>query len=90
MMDSKTNQQQPDPPDLEQMIDLAWPDKRVQKLGPLQYQLLTGMLVTEQHPLNVPVLQGMLEQVEEYFPEEVIGSLPSLEPLLKAGSKPGE
>lgn len=89
-MASEIDQTQPDPPDLEQMIEQAWPDERLQKLGPQQEKLLKGMLVTEQHPLSVPVLQGMLEQVEEYFPEELIGSLPSLEPLLKASSKAGE
>ena len=74
----------------QQLIEIqwkAWPKARLEKLGPTQRKLLAGMFVTEKNNLTLPVVAGLLEEVEEYFPEEMIHSSKLLEPLIQIGSE---
>ncbi len=72
---------------LSEMLDKAWPKDRLEKLGPTQKKLLVGMFETEKNELTLPVVAGLLEEVEEYFPEEMIHSSKLLEPLIQIGSE---
>ena len=72
---------------LSEMLDKAWPKERLEKLGPTQKKLLVGMFETEKNELTLPVVAGLLEEVEEYFPEEMIHSSKLLEPLIQIGSE---
>ena len=74
----------------QQLIEIvakAWPKERLEKLGPTQKKLLAGMFYTEKNELTLPVVAGLLEEVEEYFPEEMIHSSKLLEPLIQIGSE---
>jgi hypothetical protein len=72
---------------LSEMLDKAWPKDRLEKLGPTQKKLLVGMFETEKNELTLPVVAGLLEEVEEYFPEEMIHSSKLLDPLIQIGSE---
>ena len=72
---------------LSEMLDKAWPKDRLEKLGPTQKKLLVGMFETEKNELTLPVVAGLLEEVEEYFPEEMIYSSKLLDPLIQIGSE---
>ena len=72
---------------LSEMLDKAWPKERLEKLGPTQKKLLVGMFETEKNELTLPVVAGLLEEVEEYFPEEMIHSSKLLDPLIQIGSE---
>ena len=55
----------------------AWSNSELQNLGPLQKQLLERFvgqdsLDDESKPLSVGQLKAILEQVKEYFPEDLI------------------
>ena len=69
------------------MLDKAWPKERLEKLGPTQKKLLVGMFDTEKNELRLPIVAGLLEEVEEYFPEEMIHSSKLLDPLIQIGSE---
>jgi hypothetical protein len=45
------------------------------------------MFKTEKNELTLPVVAGLLEEVEEYFPEEMIHSSKLLDPLIQIGSE---
>ena len=45
------------------------------------------MFNTEKNELTLPVVAGLLEEVEEYFPEEMIYSSKLLDPLIHIGSE---
>jgi len=67
--------------DLEKRMDAAWPDERIQALGETQAKRLSTWVerdrVTKgEEYLTVPVLQGLLEMLETYYPEESSRSLP--------------
>ena len=85
MKDSTIIKFPPLPKDLKERMREAFPTERIQKLGPNQRKLLKAKLNTSQTELTVPVLQGMLEDIEDQFPEVVIPLLPSLQALLKHG-----
>jgi hypothetical protein len=73
----------------EQILSLmreAWPVNRFNALGPKQKALLKANVMLAKHPLTVPSLEGMLEMVEEYFPEILINSEGSLKQHLQIGS----
>ena len=58
-------------------LDSAWPNERLRALGPLQTKLLhkfVGQSVTEYKKMSPPeeVLAGLLQDVEESYPEELI------------------
>ena len=58
-------------------MGLAWPQERLRKLGPLQAKLLakfSGQKVAEYKGMSPPeaVLAGLLQDVEESYPEELI------------------
>lgn len=72
---------------LSEMLDKAWPKDRLEKLGPTQKKLLVGMFETEKNELTLPIVAGLLEEVEEYFPEEMIHSSKLLDPLIQIGSE---
>ncbi|MAB75178.1 MAG: hypothetical protein CMO47_01785 [Verrucomicrobiales bacterium] len=72
---------------LSEMLDKAWPKERLEKLGPTQKKLLVGMFETEKNELTLPIVAGLLEEVEEYFPEEMIHSSKLLDPLIQIGSE---
>ena len=73
---------QPSPEsDLAQRMDAAWPDERIQALGESQMERLSKWVEQDrvskgEEYLTVPVLQGMLEMLETYYPEESSRSLP--------------
>lgn len=57
----------------------AWPLDKVRQLGPLQRRQLSAWVEMDrlkdgEESMTVPVLQGMLEMLQTYFPEEIIGS----------------
>ena len=72
---------------LSEIVAKAWPKERLEKLGPTQKKLLVGMFETEKNELTLPVVAGLLEEVEEYFPEEMIHSSKLLDPLIQIGSE---
>ena len=72
---------------LSEIVAKAWPKDRLKKLGPTQLDLLVGMFKTEKNELTLPVVAGLLEEVEEYFPEEMIHSSKLLDPLIQIGSE---
>jgi hypothetical protein len=58
-------------------LGVAWPKERLRKLGPLQAKLLakfSGQTVAEYKGMCPPeaVLRGLLEDVEQSYPEELI------------------
>ncbi len=57
----------------------AWPAKRLKGLGPSQKRRLEAWLAVDREKhgddaLTIPVLEGMIEMLETYFPEEIIGA----------------
>ena len=67
--------------ELRKRIDAAWPDERIQSLGETQAKRLATWVerdrVTKgEEYLTVPVLQGLLEMLETYYPEESSRVLP--------------
>ena len=57
----------------------AWPAARLQRLGESQRKRLEAWLAVDREKngddaLTVPALEGMLEMLETYFPEEIIGA----------------
>jgi hypothetical protein len=67
-------------------LDQAWPNERLQALGPQQKQLLSEFVGQEVAKLGdkcptVEQLQGVLWEVENYWPEELI-------PLSKSWEQP--
>ena len=62
---------------LSDRIDVAWPADRLRQLGPSQKHRLGAWLAVDREKngddaLTVPALEGMLEMLETYFPEEII------------------
>lgn len=62
---------------LSENLKAAWSDNELKNLGPLQKQLLERFvgqdsLENESNPLSVDQLKSILEQVKEYFPEDLI------------------
>lgn len=60
-------------------IQAAWPPERIRLLGPSQKRRLEAWMAVDRQAkgddaLTVPVLEGMLEMLETYFPEEIIGA----------------
>ena len=81
-LDATPNQAQPSPEsDLEKRMDAAWPDDRIRALGDSQADRLSAWVEQDrvskgEEYLTVPVLQGMLEMLETYYPEESSRKLP--------------
>ena len=66
---------------LRQKMDAAWPEDRIRELGESQKTRLATWVerdrVTKgEEYLTVPVLQGLLEMLETYYPEESSRVLP--------------
>ena len=64
---------------LSDRIEVAWPADRLRQLGPSQKHRLGTWLAVDREKngddaLTVPALEGMLEMLETYFPEEIIGA----------------
>jgi len=64
---------------LSERIGAAWPADRLRQLGPSQKHRLGTWLAVDREKngddaLTVPALEGMLEMLETYFPEEIIGA----------------
>ncbi len=64
---------------LPERIVVAWPADRLRQLGPSQKHRLGAWLAVDREKngddaLTVPALEGMLEMLETYFPEEIIGA----------------
>ena len=64
---------------LSDRIEVAWPADRLRQLGPSQKHRLGAWLAVDREKngddaLTVPALEGMLEMLETYFPEEIIGA----------------
>lgn len=64
---------------LSDRIEVAWPADRLRQLGPSQKHRLGAWLAVDRQKngddaLTVPALEGMLEMLETYFPEEIIGA----------------
>lgn len=64
---------------LSERIGAAWPADRLSQLGPSQKHRLGAWLAVDREKngddaLTVPALEGMLEMLETYFPEEIIGA----------------
>ena len=64
---------------LSDRIEVTWPADRLRQLGPSQKHRLGAWLAVDREKngddaLTVPALEGMLEMLETYFPEEVIGA----------------
>ena len=64
---------------LSERIGVAWPADRLGQLGPCQKHRLGTWLAVDREQngddaLTVPALEGMLEMLETYFPEEIIGA----------------
>jgi hypothetical protein len=64
---------------LKERMQAAWPADKLRRLGPLQRRQLSAWVEIDRAKegddyLTVPVLEGMLEMLETYFPEEIIGS----------------
>ena len=62
---------------LSERIGVAWPANRLRQLGPSQKHRLGAWLAVDREKngddaLTVPALEGMLEMLETYFPEEII------------------
>jgi hypothetical protein len=60
---------------LRQRMKAAWPADKVRQLGPEQEKRLSAWVAADrkskgEDALTVPVLQGMLEMLQTYFPEE--------------------
>jgi len=71
--------------EIAQMMRQAWPVDRFNNLGPKQKALLKANVMLAEHPLTVASLEGMLEMVEEYFPEAMIDPEGSLKARLEIG-----
>ncbi len=61
----------------------AWPHERLRKLGPKQKDLLPRWVTQDKEKhgedyLTVPVLEGMLDMLEEYYPEATVAALEAL------------
>jgi hypothetical protein len=64
---------------LSQRVKVAWQADRLRQLGPSQKHRLGAWLAVDREKngddaLTVPALEGMLEMLETYFPEEIIGA----------------
>jgi len=64
---------------LSERIEVAWPADRLNQLGPSQKHRLGAWLAVDREKngddaLTVSALEGMLEMLETYFPEEIIGA----------------
>ena len=53
------------------MINEAWPNERLARLGPQQAELLTRFVAQQEH-WDVEKLSNLLLEVETYWPEEII------------------
>ena len=58
-------------------IRKAWPAEKLDQLGPLQKRLLARFVGQDaakhkEKELSVEHLQGLLEQIQEYYPEDLI------------------
>jgi hypothetical protein len=66
---------------MRQKMDAAWSRERINALGESQKDRLSAWVARgraskgDEYP-TVPVLQGMLEMLETYYPEESSRSLP--------------
>jgi hypothetical protein len=70
-----------------EMMRQAWPENRFKALGPNQKKLLKADFMTTSHSYTVEHLRGMLEMVEDYFPEGMIDSEGSLKEHLQIASE---
>lgn len=64
---------------LSDRLRAAWPAARLQRLGQSQRKRLEAWLAVDREKhgddaLTIPVLEGMLEMLETYFPEEIVGA----------------
>ena len=64
---------------LSERIVVAWPADRLRQLDHSQKHRLGAWLAVDREKngddaLTVPALEGMLEMLETYFPEEIIGA----------------
>ena len=67
--------------DLQEKMRAAWPKDRLKTLGDSQADRLSAWVARDRASkgdeyLTVPVLQGMLEMLETYYPEESSRVLP--------------
>jgi hypothetical protein len=58
----------------------AWPKERLRALGPKQKDLLPRWVQQDvdkhgEENVTVAMLEGMLEMMEEYYPEETVAAL---------------
>ena len=66
---------------MRQKMDAAWPEDRIRALGESQKDRLSAWVARDRASkgdeyLTVPVLQGLLEMLETYYPEESSRVLP--------------
>ncbi len=66
---------------MRQKMDAAWPEDRIRELGESQKDRLSAWVARDRASkgdeyLTVPVLQGLLEMLETYYPEESSRVLP--------------
>jgi|GEM_PF-5291551 hypothetical protein len=78
-LDETTTQKTLSP--MRQKMKAAWPSERLNALGESQKDRLSAWVARDRETkgddyLSVPVLQGMLEMLERYYPEESSRSLP--------------